>query len=70
MHTKFLLPSKNTSTSTPPTKIDIFNILHIQYQKKTCVKFYDLRKTNFYEKACHVHKTFNAYPYPFKGQSE
>ena len=52
MHTNF---QRITSTSPPPPKVNIINILHIQYQKK-CVNFYDLRKIYFIKKVAMYQK--------------
>ena len=64
MHTKFLLP-KNTYTSPPTSKNNIFNILHSQYLKKVEASISMIKKRS-YEKDGHVPNTFNCYTHPFK----
>ena len=60
-----LTSQKNYFTSPPPPKINIFNILHIQYQNKMC-QFLGIREMSFYEKGCHVPNNLIVIPIPMK----
>ena len=57
---------KITSTSPPPSNIDIFNILHIQYQKKDASISIIQGKLFFWKKVAMYQKHLIVTPIPLK----